>query len=79
MSDAPIDSAEKLRAAILAIIERRPVSELPREDTYTLVDNGSEHSSPTRRARAIFKGGTWIKLNGEPLPFEPTFYVRFRL
>lgn len=72
----PHDAAS-LRAAILAIVKRVPVSDLPAEGTLSLVDNGTAEWTGDRRVQAKFIGGQWVRPNGQPLPFEPTHWFRF--
>jgi len=78
VSSAPTDPAYALRAAILEIIDRVPVAELPVDGTHTLVDNGSATSPGTRRALAKFSGRRWVRPDKSPLPFEPTFWMRLK-
>lgn len=67
---------DDLRAALLAMVERRPISDLPDEGAVSFVDNGTEVSPGSRRVAAKFKDGKWVRLNGQPIPFEPTHWFR---
>jgi hypothetical protein len=72
------DLAAKCRAALLNLVERKPVSDCPKEGTYSLVDDGDEHGFGRRRVQAIFMGGKWVRPNSTPLPFEPTHWLALK-
>ena len=73
------DLAAKFRAAILATIERVPVSIAPDgANAHSIVDNGTANALGDRRCEARFCDGEGRRPNGQALAFQPTFWVRFK-
>jgi citrate lyase gamma subunit len=79
MIDTRQELGRQVREAILELVDRVPISELPEEGTHSLVDNGGLDWLCTRRCEAIFKEGRWVEAtDGQALTFQPTYWVRIR-
>ncbi len=53
---------------------RRPVSEPPSDGKLCIADNGHENGW-SDRAAARFADGKWTNDKGNPLRFEPTYWI----
>jgi hypothetical protein len=78
MSSARQDLTHMARAAIMQSMVRLPISTAASDGDLGVLENGTDRFTGDRRVAGKFRNGHWVRMNGQPLGFEPTYWWKLK-